>query len=388
MFNNIKREVDVCVIGGGIFGCLAAIELSKRELSVLLLEKDSRLMCGATLNNQNRLHLGYHYPRDINTAEQCIKGFFEFKKEFFDCILSNFENLYFISNQGSKVNFTQYKNFCESVGLPFDSIEELNFIIQSVEGGINTSEVVYDANILKDLVLSRLDRHDVDIKTKSLVSAIREEHDCFILDIYGRDSVLTNAVVNCTYSNYNMFNKMLGVKARKFQYELTVVPIIRWHEEEPPIGITVMDGPFFTLLPFGKTGHYLLYDVTYSNIDTQISRGLPTSWADSRKMVTGKIAERAFGKMVSNASRWLPSIEEASFVDYLTSPRIVFPNSDKTDKRPSIIETLPLRNCFINVFSGKIDHSIWVAREVAQTVEKSVNVGAKSTLPAAFGLLP
>ena len=28
-------------------------------------------MQGASLNNQNRLHLGYHYPRDLSTATQC-----------------------------------------------------------------------------------------------------------------------------------------------------------------------------------------------------------------------------------------------------------------------------------------------------------------------------
>ncbi|AXS40727.1 FAD-dependent oxidoreductase [Breoghania sp. L-A4] len=55
-------KVDAVVIGGGIFGCLSAIELSKLGLSVKLLERESSLMQGATLNNQNRLHLGYHYP--------------------------------------------------------------------------------------------------------------------------------------------------------------------------------------------------------------------------------------------------------------------------------------------------------------------------------------
>ena len=37
-------------------------------------------MNGASSNNTNRLHLGYHYPRDLNTAQQCKKGFELFLK--------------------------------------------------------------------------------------------------------------------------------------------------------------------------------------------------------------------------------------------------------------------------------------------------------------------
>ena len=68
-------KCDVIVIGGGIFGCLTAIELSKKGLRVQLHEKNDQIMIGASLNNQNRLHLGYHYPRDLETASQCQKGF-------------------------------------------------------------------------------------------------------------------------------------------------------------------------------------------------------------------------------------------------------------------------------------------------------------------------
>ena len=58
-------QTDVVVIGGGIFGSCTAIELAKNGINVTLVEKNTQIMQGASLNNQNRLHLGYHYPRDL-----------------------------------------------------------------------------------------------------------------------------------------------------------------------------------------------------------------------------------------------------------------------------------------------------------------------------------
>ena len=42
-------KYDVIVIGGGIFGCLTAIELSKKGLLVQLHEKNDQIMTGASL---------------------------------------------------------------------------------------------------------------------------------------------------------------------------------------------------------------------------------------------------------------------------------------------------------------------------------------------------
>ena len=70
----MSKLYDSVIIGGGIFGCLSAIELSKLGREVILIERMNNIMEGASSNNTNRLHLGYHYPRDLNTALQCKRG--------------------------------------------------------------------------------------------------------------------------------------------------------------------------------------------------------------------------------------------------------------------------------------------------------------------------
>ena len=114
MAEDMFKRYDSLIIGGGIFGCLSAIELSKLGHEVIILEKNGKLMNGASSNNTNRLHLGYHYPRDLNTALQSKEGFDIFSKEYSNCILRGINNFYSISNFESKVNSMDYEKFCSN----------------------------------------------------------------------------------------------------------------------------------------------------------------------------------------------------------------------------------------------------------------------------------
>lgn len=50
---------DVCIIGGGVIGCAIARELSRLDLSVVLLEKNSDVSEGTTKGNSAIVHAGY-----------------------------------------------------------------------------------------------------------------------------------------------------------------------------------------------------------------------------------------------------------------------------------------------------------------------------------------
>ena len=52
----------IAIIGAGFFGTACAIRLSKKH-NVHLFEKKNTILCGASRANQQRFHLGYHYPR-------------------------------------------------------------------------------------------------------------------------------------------------------------------------------------------------------------------------------------------------------------------------------------------------------------------------------------
>ena len=69
----------IAIIGGGLFGITIYIILKKKGYDCTLFEKNNDILKGASTNNLNRVHFGYHYPRDIETAQQSLKGYKSFK---------------------------------------------------------------------------------------------------------------------------------------------------------------------------------------------------------------------------------------------------------------------------------------------------------------------
>ena len=371
MFNVSYRKMSesprVAVVGCGIFGAMIALRLAKEGANVEIFESQKSVLMGASYNNQNRLHLGYHYPRDDNTARQCIKGFEQFYNEFKSCLLENFPNSYFISKNDSIVTPNEYLKFCNRVGLKYDLIDLKEFTpnIRNVDLGISTAEVVYDCNKLRALIIERLNLEAVTLQLNSNVSEILRKEDQYILRVNGVECGLYDVVINCTYANINLLNDQLGYKAPTYQYEYTAVPIIEW--DQPPLGITVMDGEFMTVLPFGQTGLFLLYHVKHAVIASQTTSYMPSSWLELEKSPLKKIdREKLFQTIKKNSAYFVPSLLDAKLTGFLEGPRIVLANDSRTDSRPSIINHH--ENGYWSVFTGKVAHCMWVAEEITEAI--------------------
>ena len=60
--------VRIAVVGGGVFGCTAALDLDVAGAIVDLYEAAPTILDRASRRNLMRLHRGYHYPRSMRTA--------------------------------------------------------------------------------------------------------------------------------------------------------------------------------------------------------------------------------------------------------------------------------------------------------------------------------
>ena len=75
----------ISIFGGGIFGVTIFLLLRKKGFDCYLYEKEKELLAGASTKNLNRVHLGYHYPRDKETVYQSKKGYSSFTKFYSNC---------------------------------------------------------------------------------------------------------------------------------------------------------------------------------------------------------------------------------------------------------------------------------------------------------------
>jgi glycine/D-amino acid oxidase-like deaminating enzyme len=180
-----------------------------------------------------------------------------------------------------------------------------------------------------------------------------------------------DAVVNCSYADIGRLTAQLGYTVPARRYEYTVIPIIDWLPH--PFGMTVMDGPFFTVLPFGKTSQHLLYHVTHSVVAESTQELMNSSWlANDAPSLAADNIDRIFAQMRADAEGFVPSLREATMVGYLHGPRMVLKDAEVTDARPSIAQWHDDR--YVTVFSGKVDHSILVADSLARQMATQFGV--------------
>jgi glycine/D-amino acid oxidase-like deaminating enzyme len=365
MMTDLKK--NILVVGCGIFGAEIAIELASLGATVSIYETKGDILLGASSNNQNRLHQGFHYPRDLETGRQSLRGFNRFKTKYADAIQGEFPNAYFIANLDSLTTAEDYFRFCENLGAPYKKIDRCTFPIEvhGVSTGILCDEVVYDCNVLRRLVWDSLCLHRIPVALNCKVERITRDGLGYVVELADGSIAHADIVINTSYADINRLTRCLGHSVPKWQYEYTVVPIVDL--DLPRVGVTVMDGPFMTLLPYGKSNDFLLYHVQHSVISRYIGTQLDRNWLLPEEGPFSSIdRSQFFEDMLSSCQEFIPYLRGAKIKGFLEGPRMVAAYQDSTDARPSIITSYDMS--YYTVMAGKIDHCMWVASDLSTRV--------------------
>ena len=100
---------------------------------------------------------------------------------------------------------------------------------------------------------------------------------------------------------------------------------------------------------------------------------MPESWLDPETSPFSVVDKSAyFSKMLDAAAEFVPALRNAILVGFLEGPRMVVAGRDDTDTRPSVVNLYD--ESYITIFSGKIDHSIWVAEDVRDILRKTMTL--------------
>lgn len=375
-----NTERPVAIIGGGVFGTLIALQIAKNGRPVTVFEKSSDILIGASLVNQCRVHMGYHYPRDKQTARPLISAKEEFCKLFPDAIVEkNFNNYYCIAKEGSLTTKDDYLSFCRDLNLPFK--EELPKDIKLRSDKIATSlkvpEPIFDVRHVRRSIHSLISKQkNIQLITSAEVLSIKDSGGMFEVSFshLGEGKAWRfGAVVNATYSRINIVNGRAGMPLKKYQYELCEMPVVAtpWKK---PTGIAIMDGPFFGVMPFGFSKEYLLYDVEISVLERTIS-DTPEFKHNIAYYDDPKIRAERFKRYVQKMKAIIPEVSLCKYLYSLYTVRIVLPNREKTDARPTVIEN-PVPG-YWQIFSGKIATSAPYSKELAASVDAFLKNGRK-----------
>ena len=359
---------DKIILGAGIYGLYAAIKGAEKGESVLVLEADPAPFSRGTFVNQARVHMGYHYPRSLSTAVKSARYFKRFCNDFGDCINAEFDQVYATSAAYSWTNAAEFRRFCRAVGIRCDELPcDRYFKPGMCDGAFLTTEYTFDAMLMRDKMAARLAGYaNAEVRYCTAAAAIREAGAVWA--VTASDGAVYEApfLLNATYASVNQITDMLGYPPFKIKYELCEIILCTVSEPLKDVGVTVMDGPFFSIMPFGKTGVHSLTSVTFTPHATSYEP-LPQFGCQRRSQGCCSPAqlgncdgcparpESAWKYMSRLARKYLRDEYGFEYVRSHFSMKPILKASELDDSRPTLVRVMRESPTFVSVLSGKIN---------------------------------
>jgi len=344
--------MKIAIIGGGIFGTNIALALSKLEFvkEITIFEKNKNILLEASVNNQHRYHLGYHYPRSPQTIEQILFTNELYNEYYKDSIFDINNNIYFVSKYESlidtdtfssvfknhdvkQVELTKYKSFVNINNL------ESAFLVK--EKGINTN------------LLSKLIKHSLEKNTKIKISYNTEVTDiCKLKKEF-------NIVVNASYYNNNLTDNS------DLKYEVCLLPVLNKPFKDNDIAFTVVDGKFPSIYPTQDSNIYTLSHVS----NTPLIKTDSLLEAQKFRNSLDNLQLLKYSKNMIDESRQFFSFNNIDIVNFYVSYKVKI-KDDKNDLRTS---NIMCNDNVISILQGKITTCIYVAEEISKYVKNYNN---------------
>lgn len=368
---------DAVIIGGGFYGCALAVFLRQNGHHPIILEAGADLMQRASYINQARIHNGYHYPRSFITAWRSLVNFPRFILDFRECVESSFEKIYAVARRGSKVNAYQFREFCRNIGAPIRpasaSIRRL-FNADLIEDVYTVREFAFNAVVLRELMRARLARLDVPVQFQAEAHHIAQaDDDTLRVTLASGETLRAKSVFNCTYAQINTLLHHSGLPLLPMKYEITELALIEPPPELRDLGITVMDGAFFSTMPFPAAGLHSLSHVRYTPHESWAD--LVNGYRDPYAYIAGLDIQTHATYMIHDAQRYLPVLSKARYVRSLYEVKTVLIKNETDDGRPILCrEDYGLKNLYL-VMGGKIDNIYDVLKylqQFAQPIDQSM----------------
>jgi glycine/D-amino acid oxidase-like deaminating enzyme len=336
---------DAIVIGAGFFGCETALELVRLGFSrVLIAEREAEVLRRSSFVNQARVHNGYHYPRSFATAVRSRNNFENFVSEYADAVMHDVETYYAIA-RGSRNSADQFASFCNKIGAYCSpagiGIEQL-FEPGTVERIFRVRELAFDTVKLAARLRAQILSAGIDLRLNSPARVIAIGEHGVDVDVAGRVR-RARYVFNCTYAALECVGVDLRTRIKKELAEMILIkPPPQLHKR----GFTMIDGPFFSTMPFPAAGLHTLSHVRYTPHEASVER-------DGSTIRPTKSNATA---MLRDASRYMPCLSHSRIVGSMFEIKAVLLRSETDDGRPILIERSEGSGRVLSVLGAKIDN--------------------------------
>lgn len=351
-----KRQYDAIIIGGGFYGCSVALFLRRYFKKVLIIEEAEDIITRASYWNQARIHNGYHYPRNFLTALRSHGNFERFSKEYAHCIVDHVEHIYAISRMNSKVQAAQFRRLCGYIGLPLSSAPppiQTIFNKHLIEDVFVVEEAVFDAGMLRLIVKENLRKEGIDLQLAASVEQLTPPADSQIgVTLTTQEQVHARFIFNCSYARINTISKNSKLPRLPLKHEIVEVALVEVPTELKHRAVTVMDGPFFSLMPFPQKKLHSFTHVRYSPHAVWTDH---ENKHDPYRQLEEYDKKTKYPFMIRDAIRYMPILKNAVYRESFYEVKSLLLQNEFDDGRPILFrKDYGFQNLFL-VMGSKID---------------------------------
>jgi glycine/D-amino acid oxidase-like deaminating enzyme len=352
----MTARYDIAIVGGGWFGCAIADFLTKRHGKIVIVEREPALLQRASYNNQARVHNGYHYPRSLQTAYRSRINFKLFARDYPECIVNDFVKLYCIAGRLSKVTPLQFERFCNLIGAPWKRATKVHadlFQRRLIAAVYQVEETIFDSTVLAAILAERLSTAGVEVRLNTTVECAGADGNTTRITLSDGSEISAAIVFNCTYAGLKRVPGLSENLGSAIKHELTEMALIEPPTEMTKLGVTVMDGPFFSTIPFPARGLHTLSHVRYTPHGSWIEDG--DASRDPYTMLSQYDKESRARHMLLDAARYMPCLAKARIVDSLFEVKTLLQRNEVDDGRPILMERSAPPTIY-SILGGKIDN--------------------------------
>lgn len=349
-------DYDFVIVGGGFYGCCLALFLRTLTPRVLVIEESDELLGRASSVNQARIHTGFHYPRSFTTALRSRALQERFVKDFPHAVVNDFEMLYAIARRRSKVTAARFARMFQAIDAPIRAASQRQrglFEGSEIEEVFLCQEFAFDWRKLREGLAARLHQHQVPIRMEQSVTKASQVGDRVIVCLNSGEELTTTTLFNVTYAGINRLALDSGLPAVPLKHEFSEVALVQPPPDLEKTAITVMDGPFFSTMPYPAerlyslthvryTPHYSWVDAPVGKSPYEIARDLP--------------AQSRWRHMVQDAQRYVPCLGSATYVRSLFDVKTVLIKNERDDGRPILLQRFDQTPNIIAVMGAKVDN--------------------------------
>ena len=198
------------------------------------------------------------------------------------------------------------------------------------------------------------------------ITAIENTGDEYEIRTGAGEAYRSAFVLNAAYAGVNQVLELAGFEKFGIKYELCEITLCDTNDRLRNTGFTVMDGPFFSIMPFGMTGIHSLTAVAFTPHAT-CTDALPSfpcmegSGGTCSPQRLGNCDRcpakpaSAWPYMANLARKYLKDEYGFTYRESLYSMKPILMSSEIDDSRPTVIRVFHENPTFAAVLSGKIN---------------------------------